>query len=112
MDWTHCQGIFGDLIDPKSTPQGVILATAVVTRVVDIADDAAKSTIPASQLMWFFGPYGWMLTDVQVLKTPIPYKGMLKLWRVDGRTEIEINRQIAALHLEQRHLTDLHLEQR
>ena len=30
---------------------------------------------------WFFGPYGWLLSNVQAI-TPIPHKGALGLWEL------------------------------
>lgn len=31
---------------------------------------------------WFFGPYGWVLSDFQWLPEPIPFPGKLGLWTV------------------------------
>jgi hypothetical protein len=34
------------------------------------------------QRKWFFGPYGWLLEDMVLLKTPVPCRGMQKLWMI------------------------------
>ena len=64
-------------------PTGVIVATAVVEGFCD-----------QSNKKWFFGPYGWILKDVFSLEQPIPYKGMLGLWRVAKDIEWEINYEL------------------
>lgn len=51
-------------------PHSLILGVATIDRIVTeptrLADD---------QKRWFFGPYGWVLSDVIVLPTPVPQKG-------------------------------------
>lgn len=31
---------------------------------------------------WFFGPYGWLLSDVSAIEQPIPHTGALSLWNL------------------------------
>jgi len=38
--------------------------------------------------------YGWMLSDVRPLATPIPYRGMLGLWAVPDELEARIRAQM------------------
>jgi hypothetical protein len=52
-------------------PFGAILATARV-----------EGCCTQSNSGWFFGPYGWILKDLYVLKEPYPCKGALRLWTV------------------------------
>jgi hypothetical protein len=47
-----------------------IVGVATIDRVVTEA-----RTLPPEQARWFFGPFGWVLTDVRALATPIPMKG-------------------------------------
>ena len=55
--------------------RGAIIGSAVVVGVLTAGSAGAKDP-------WFFGPYGWELEDVRDLQNPIPYRGMLGLWRV------------------------------
>lgn len=50
---------------------GAIVATA---RVIDVTQFSSDP--------WFFGPVGWVLSDVQKLLKPIPCRGQLGLWTV------------------------------
>lgn len=70
-----------DVPAASTLSRGTIVAIARVTGFV------TKSTDP-----WFFGPYGWQLTDVVALPEPIPCRGMQGLWPVPahiGRVVIE-----------------------
>jgi hypothetical protein len=59
------------------TPMAII-ATAVVDRVISISDD-----------IWFFGPFGWQIADVQVLPRPLECRGAQGLWNVPGHLLVE-----------------------
>lgn len=48
---------------------GKVVATARVTEIVEASDS-----------VWFTGPYGWVLADVAVLKTPIACRGAQGMW--------------------------------
>lgn len=69
-----------------------------VARVVDI--------VPKSRSKWFWHPdddstnFGWVLSDVTPLKTPIPCKGTLGLWDVPPKILREIQRQLPKLRLD------------
>lgn len=56
---------------PADLPRGCIVATAIVGGNVIASDDK-----------WFFGPYGWLLTDIRKLSEPVYCKGDLGLWTV------------------------------
>ncbi len=47
-----------------------IVGVATIDRVVTEA-----RTLQPRQVPWFFGPFGWILTDVVKLESPIPMKG-------------------------------------
>lgn len=66
---------------------GAIVATAVVSGCYDSTSDIGLlmfSGLPSEikQSPWFFGPVGWLLTDVVRLREPIPCKGAQGLWTV------------------------------
>jgi hypothetical protein len=73
-----------------STICGVARLTDIVTR---------------SRSKWFdrvdYVNYGWVLSDVQALKTPIPCKGSLGLWEVPPTIVRSIKRQLPRLRLEE-----------
>lgn len=54
---------------------GVIVATAVIDRIV-----TEDRTLPEDQKRWFFGPFGWILRDIVLVKVPIVATGKLGLW--------------------------------
>lgn len=56
---------------------GAILCVARLVGYVH-EDDAIQGPDHADP--WFSGPFGWKLTDVRALETPIPRKGSLGLW--------------------------------
>lgn len=60
-------------LDPDEYPVGAIVGE------VDIVDCVTKSESP-----WFFGPYGFVLANPVQYEKPIPYKGSLGLFDVDG----------------------------
>lgn len=55
---------------------GVIVATARIARVVTSADH-----LPENQRVWFFGPFGWVLADVQPV-AELACRGAQGLWDV------------------------------
>jgi len=69
-----------------------------VARVVDI--------VSKSRSKWFWRPdddstnYGWVLTGVTALKTPIPCKGTLGLWDIFPKVFRELQRQLPKLKLD------------
>jgi hypothetical protein len=66
-----------------------------VARVVNVVTE--------SHSKWFWHPtdgstnYGWVLAHVTPLKTPIPCKGALGLWKVSAKVFREIQRQLPKL---------------
>lgn len=68
---------------------GAIVGVARIDRVVT---DPRK--LAPDQQKWFFGPYGWVLTDVTRFDTPIPVSGKQGLWRVPDDIKPGISEQI------------------
>jgi hypothetical protein len=66
--------------NPESVPYGAILGTVVYQGYITESDNP-----------WFFGPYGWILSDIQPLEEPIRIKGKLRLWVVPPEIEHMIN---------------------
>lgn len=55
---------------------GAIVATAVLERVVNSADQLTED-----QRVWFFGPLGWVLADVQPV-ADVACRGAQGLWEI------------------------------
>lgn len=70
-------------------PSSCIVAVATIDRVVTKAD-----TLAEDQQKWFFGPFGWVLTDVRRLEEPVPAGGKQGLWTVPAELEAGINAQL------------------
>ena len=70
---------------PAALPRGAIVATARVVGWLHEDNhfqlgETDPDDIDLSE--WFFGPFGWILKDVQKLPQPIPFRGALGLWDV------------------------------
>jgi hypothetical protein len=49
------------------------------------------------QRRWFFGLYGYLLADVQILARPVPMRGWQGFWRINDEQKVrEIERGMAA----------------
>lgn len=62
---------------------GVIIGMARVVGFVHRDDPADTCGLTANQLIWFFGPYGWLLDQVAPLAVSIPCTGALGLWETN-----------------------------
>lgn len=62
---------------------GCIVATALIDGCTMSSDDP-----------WFFGPFGWLLSDIRILMQPLPARGMLGLWPVNDVLVAKINEQL------------------
>lgn len=62
-------------------PRGMIVGTAVIDRVV--TDTKWLENNAPDQIRWFFGPCGWVLSDVRVILDPVPMKGARGLRRLE-----------------------------
>lgn len=73
----------------ESYAASAIVAIATIDRVVTKAD-----TLEPDQRRWFFGPFGWVLTDMRRLEQPVPCGGKQGLWTVPAELEIGITEQL------------------
>jgi len=49
--------------------------------------------VTASSDPWFFGPFGWQLSEVIALPKPVPCRGALGLWKMPREVAIAVARQ-------------------
>lgn len=66
-----------------------IVAVATIDRIVTRPD-----TLDLEQRRWFFGPFGWVLTNVRRLEEPVPASGKQGLWTVPAELESGIAAQL------------------
>ena len=69
----------------EEIPLGAIVAVARLEAVLTDSDDP-----------WFYGPYGWVLSDVTPIE-PIPCRGARKLWALSEETlqQVRVNFRLA-----------------
>jgi hypothetical protein len=67
-----------DLPDIKDMPRGGFVARASIVGCVHASD---KHLLSAQDKLWFFGPYGFVLSDVEPIPF-VPYLGALGLFNV------------------------------
>lgn len=72
-------------------PAGAIIGVATIDRVVTEA-----RTLAPDQARWFFGEFGWILTDVRPLSAPIPMKGAQGLRHLAADVEALVVARVAA----------------
>lgn len=78
-----------------------IFAVCRIPRYVDEND--AYTTLEEAQQFWFFGPFGWVISDFVSLIAPVPCKGALGLWSFDDKpTELAELRRVYALSIKER----------
>lgn len=71
-------------------PSGVIVGVATIDRVV-----TTDRTLPPNQRRWFFGEYGWVLTDRVGFTTPVACKGGQGLRHLSAEQEAQVVAQMA-----------------
>ncbi len=84
-------GNFDHYLVRCEAPRGAIVATAVIWGW--LSDEPNPDPKHVRNNKWFAGPYGWLLSEVKKLSSPIPCKGNLGLWHVDDEIVKEINLQ-------------------
>lgn len=72
-----------------SYPKGQIVGVATIDRVV-----TEVRTLTWDQARWFFGPFGWLFTDVRELTEPIEAKGGLGLRELGAERSREVEARI------------------
>ena len=70
------QDNYGVKLDPDNSDFGCILGFARIVNVID------KKSINRNTKKWFMGKYGIVLTDIIILKEPVPVKGALGFWKI------------------------------
>jgi hypothetical protein len=74
----RCEEVYGIKIDPDKVAYGAIIGFAKLSDVV------VKKTLTRDTKKWFMGEFGFVLTNIIRLKTPVPVKGSLSFWTLDG----------------------------
>lgn len=92
--WPEVETLFPRGGKPKhgiaslSVPMGAIVGHARVAGWVRSVDGQTSASQDAFlglvEDQWFFGPYGWVLTERVPLKTPVASVGHQKLWAIDA----------------------------
>jgi len=67
-------------------------ARACQGKIVAIAKVA--DFVKADPSPWFFGPWGWVLSDVQVLREPVAARGMSGVWSIQGELLQQVRDQL------------------
>lgn len=75
-------------VDPVAF--GAVIATAVISRVV-----RTHAELPEDQRKWFFGPYGFVFEDVDLLDAPVPCRGFQMFFELPTAVEDAVERQRA-----------------
>jgi hypothetical protein len=70
----YIERVLGHSLPPEAAVRGLIGSVLVVGCITE------HGAPPPGQGVWFFGPFGWVLEDVQALPEPVPCKGALGLW--------------------------------
>jgi hypothetical protein len=68
--------------DRRESPHSEIFA---VCRVEGCVTTITDDRMPAGQRPWFFGAFGWFLTDFVKLVEPVKCKGGQRLWLLESR---------------------------
>ena len=48
----------------------------------------------AEQCRWFFGPFAWLVTEMQRLPRPVPCRGYQKLWNLPADINAAVLEQV------------------
>jgi hypothetical protein len=70
-----------------------------VARYSGWVDINTLGNVREQQHKWFFGKYGWVLTDLKWLKEPIPCRGAQKLWTLPPEVLAEIKTRLPNLEV-------------
>lgn len=80
-DLEECQDILGTKIDRDSLPLGAIIGTAVIS-----------DCVTSHRSKWFFGEYGFVMTQPKLFRRPIPCSGKLGLWKLSPELSAKVAR--------------------
>ena len=65
-----------------------VIAVATVVRVVEDPRELGEHA------RWYFGPIGYVLSDVRALVAPVPCRGRIGLWTMPAAVELAVCAQI------------------
>ncbi len=86
----RCHGNdWGNFVQLCGAQMGTVVAVARLDKVVRYAMD-----LPEDQKQWFVGDYGWVLSQVQPLATPIAVRGLQKLWKLPDDVYEQVQAQL------------------
>lgn len=74
-----CSDSYGIRLDPADLVFGAIVGFAELVAVITKAEVSRKTH------KWFVGEYGFVLSNVVRLRNPVPAKGSLSFWKLEGR---------------------------
>lgn len=72
-----------------NAPSGIVGAIKV--------DGVYHESFPGAEDLlgpWFFGPYGWHISEVYTLEEPISCRGSQRLWNLPAGIEAELRRRL------------------
>lgn len=91
--------LLADLMTPdaiQQLPRGVIIGVVTLT-------DCLSATPLFESRRWFEGPYGFVLTDPCVFRTPIPHRGQLWLERPSKELRQRLTAELVIAERVRRH---------
>lgn len=81
-------GIPGPIPARQDITKSALVGIATIDRVV-----TSPKTLADDQKRWFFGEFGWVLTEVQLFQCAMPATGKLGLWTLSDDQELFVNLQ-------------------
>lgn len=69
----------------RRLPSSDEIAAGAIVGFADIVDVITKKTASAKFDEWFVGKFGYVLSNVVILKKPVEVKGALGFWRLKGK---------------------------
>lgn len=92
-------------LEADDLPRGEIIAVADLVDVMRFARSSHREIQAAAKRGEFprheadfgdfsSGRYGWVLKNVRQLENPVPFKGMLGLWKVPPRVELMVRKEL------------------
>lgn len=89
------RGFIGEVLgatvpDRKAYPHSRIFAVCTLTGYVT---SETAASLRREQQGWYFGPYGWLLSDLVELAESVECKGALGLWRLPTNVLVEVREQ-------------------
>lgn len=96
MNGTSTAGIVAPEWYRLSRIKSAIIAVATIVRDVTVDEVATGAITSHDQRRWFFGPVGYVLSDIVALPRPVPARGYQGFWTLDPATERLVREQMKA----------------